>query len=50
MVTINDITSTTLRGLGIGVLAGVSSNVLKNVGCLYPTSRKRKKRYKKRKR
>ena len=49
MASIDRITDTTLRGLGIGVLAGVSGSVLRSVGRLYPT-RRRKKRCKKHKR
>ena len=46
MVTISDITDTTMRGLDIGVLAGVSGGVLRSVGCLYPTRKRRRKKRK----
>ena len=44
MVTISNITDTTMRGLGIGVLAGVSGNVLKSMSFLHPTKRKRRRK------
>ena len=44
MVTISDITDTTMRGLGIGVLAGVSGGVLRSMDKLYPTKRKRRRK------
>jgi len=47
-ITASDITDTTMRGLGIGVLAGVSGNIIKNVNRLYPSKRKRRKKKRKR--
>ena len=50
MASIDRITDTTLRGLGIGVLAGVSGGVLRSMDKLYPVKRKHKRKRKKGKR
>ena len=51
MASIDRISDTVFRGLGIGVLAGVSGGVLRSMDKLYPAKRKRrrKKRCKRRK-
>jgi len=48
MSSIDKITDTTLRGLNIGVLAGVSSGVMKNINKLFGGTTKKKRRKKRR--
>ena len=50
MVKISDITDTTLRGLGIGVLAGVSGGIMRSMNKAFGWTKPRKKRSKRKKR